>query len=747
MAEEDVTLIFKGGGSIVGHKPIFSSDGENVYVCWKNKILEYSAKTSKLLYEYEGSKDPIIGYDYFLYDSFPCLAACTTTGKVTIWKTVTYYKILEKQIPVKQIKDFSVVAWENEGDFKGLVSFMYKNRLKFTLVDVKKCVSKDYSFSIKLEDQTHKHYIGISGSKYFSVAHRNEVYFVRLNDRENYTKCKIQDSRTFTCITCHPSEEVVLTGDTSGRVVVWQDIFSTKQIQTVFHWHTLPVRAVCFSTSGSYFYSGGEECVLVKWQFHDSYEKKFLPRIGAEIEHISVADNNTCVAVSTRDNAVRILDNQMDQIGLIQHLVLGKQYESGLIYDPRTKALVMNGNQGHIQFYSPHDMCLLYSVDVVGRNKITNERDCVMENIEVTKTAVSRTGVWLATVEERRDPVYHSELRLKFWKFSSEQQRFELNTSIEYPHDKSVKNIQFQPMSNDDSLRCVTLGDDKKFRIWQLVDFTTVYKTGVVWKSFGVGFYRDLNCCGLSFSVDGSLMAVGFDKITTAWTPDLCELKCSLVHPSHKEKIKYVKFGYSNQCHLLVSASALQLSVWNLLTLCLLWTVPVRVELLVEDPLSTYMAVLTSNKKVFLFSPISPDLVYSNEHLLKKHAKVIAATFVPSKYSNDAGLKWFERSHLHFIDSNNELYYISTGSSTEFIPDLVEDVLENEEKSAFGKMTPKLHLTREQGEPKKHLFKKDVNERTFKKFLEAPIHTMAPVRFTCYSLLKSFIIQKDKTNT
>lgn len=87
--------------------------------------------------------------------------------------------------------------------------------------------------------------------------------------------------------------------------------------------------------------------------------------MAAEIEHISVANNNLYMAVATRDNAIRILDNQMDQINIIQHLVLGKQYESGIIYDSRTKALIMNGNQGHIQFYSPYDMSLLYNVSEI----------------------------------------------------------------------------------------------------------------------------------------------------------------------------------------------------------------------------------------------------------------------------------------------------------------------------------------------------------------------------------------------
>lgn len=68
------------------------------------------------------------------------------------------------------------------------------------------------------------------------------------------------------------------------------------------------------------------------------------------------------VAVATKDNAIRIFDNTLNQTTLIQHLVLGKHFDCGMVYDSRTRALIMNGNQGHIQFYSPEDMSLLYSV-------------------------------------------------------------------------------------------------------------------------------------------------------------------------------------------------------------------------------------------------------------------------------------------------------------------------------------------------------------------------------------------------
>lgn len=86
-----------------------------------------------------------------------------------------------------------------------------------------------------------------------------------------------ENNRNFTCVACHPEEEIVITGDDTGRVVLWQGIFS-KKTQAVFHWHTLPVNCVAFSTLGSHFYSGANESVLVKWVIENPNIKQFLPR-------------------------------------------------------------------------------------------------------------------------------------------------------------------------------------------------------------------------------------------------------------------------------------------------------------------------------------------------------------------------------------------------------------------------------------------------------------------------------------
>ena len=41
------------------------------------------------------------------------------------------------------------------------------------------------------------------------------------------------------------------TGDISGRILIWRDFINrARPVKTVYHWHTLAVNSVCFSTEG-----------------------------------------------------------------------------------------------------------------------------------------------------------------------------------------------------------------------------------------------------------------------------------------------------------------------------------------------------------------------------------------------------------------------------------------------------------------------------------------------------------------
>lgn len=60
-----------------------------------------------------------------------------------------------------------------------------------------------------------------------------------------------------------------------------------------------------FYFTGSYLLSGGEEAVLVMWQF-DTKNMSFLPRLGSEILTISISPDQTLYAIGFLDNSIKI---------------------------------------------------------------------------------------------------------------------------------------------------------------------------------------------------------------------------------------------------------------------------------------------------------------------------------------------------------------------------------------------------------------------------------------------------------
>lgn len=57
-------------------------------------------------------------------------------------------------------------------------------------------------------------------------------------------------TRRFTCVAVHPTEWICATGDDSGRILVWSNLFEKAAVKTIYHWHTLPVSDLAFSMSG-----------------------------------------------------------------------------------------------------------------------------------------------------------------------------------------------------------------------------------------------------------------------------------------------------------------------------------------------------------------------------------------------------------------------------------------------------------------------------------------------------------------
>lgn len=72
-------------------------------------------------------------------------------------------------------------------------------------------------------------------------------------DYENrVSKWHKSGTRKFTCVAAHPNEWIIATGDDSGRILLWNNLFEKSPAKTVFHWHTLPTTDLCFTVEGNF---------------------------------------------------------------------------------------------------------------------------------------------------------------------------------------------------------------------------------------------------------------------------------------------------------------------------------------------------------------------------------------------------------------------------------------------------------------------------------------------------------------
>lgn len=179
-------------------------------------------------------------------------------------------------------------------------------------------------------------------------------------------------------------------------------------------------------------------------------------------------------------------------------------------------------------------------MDIANRNVLTDERNQIIGNAEVLRVAVSSNGEWLATLEvwSNISAGYH-DMKLKFWYYNAVQSNYELNTDVMIPHNDRVTALVFQPgLLGNENPCLVSIGRDHKFKIWRLVDDTDIYRQKEAWTCDVAGDFRKLMPTALSFSDDGSLLAIAFQETVTLWDPMTATLSTTLSHPMIDQHIK-----------------------------------------------------------------------------------------------------------------------------------------------------------------------------------------------------------------
>uniref|UniRef100_A0A672FX99 WD repeat-containing protein 75 second beta-propeller domain-containing protein n=1 Tax=Salarias fasciatus TaxID=181472 RepID=A0A672FX99_SALFA len=570
-----------------------------------------------------------------------------------------------------------------------------------------------------------------------------EVFFFR--KQKSYRFSLKEDNKTggkntFTCISCHPKDDCIATGHEDGKIRLWRNFNHKKEYTyTTLHWHHDAVSSLCFTPEGTNLLSGGVESVLVQWRYNQPSQRDFLPRLGGAITHITVSPDGALFFTSHSDNKITIIQSCVKVSAVIQGLVKG-DVRTELMVDPRSKALVLNGKPGHLQFYSLWRDKLLYNLDIVQQEFI---HEAGLQQFEVVKAAFDASGTWLATVEERQLKDAELELNLKLWIFDNGTQSFVLNTTISAPHEAQITALCFQQAADSQTTVLVSTSRDGHFKAWQLAE-------GPSWSCDFVGAYHGLvpYCC--AFSADGSLLAVGFQEVVTVWSPASWELLATLSQPPGT--VRDLCFGrLSCSKYLLGTTAGNLLCCWNLLTCSLEWSTSMEISLLLADPLSENMAAFCFQSgctDLFVFKPSEPRPLFSHKAVCS--GKVTRAVFAPREEmleSCEESSQWLNRSQLYFLSQQTDLMTFITKAEEDRMTDRRKQLVIDDSVA----MTP-FYLLLGKHLPQ-HQDRRDAasgltpestplpqSSAAIKELLHTPAHVLPSTSFLCSMFVQSLLV-------
>ncbi|KAJ1796872.1 NET1-associated nuclear protein 1, partial [Coemansia sp. RSA 2399] len=581
----------------------------------------------------------------------------------------------------------------------GLRTTESRDRGKYTIDRIE--LNRD-SASAKMGEKPLMRAAGVLGltvrgdGRWVAAYSKFRIHMVHLRGSGKHVRHRWHMVERISTVSFRPNEPVLAVGDWRGRIVFWfcldEDIDKDTEDRAIVrqphHWHAHRVNAVAFTEDGATMLSGGEEGVLVFWRLENDV-RDYLPRLGSDILGIAVSPDQMFYAVTLRDNTIsvfsamnrslvsslqglRFAERKASKGALLdapQHMGAQMRYmarlldsdpfTTGLVVHPSTRALVLNGEPGHLQVFNHAADRHLASIEVAAFNRISGTADAGthISQPHVDLVRYSSDGTWMATVDSRRKSETGAVCYLKFWMLDPATQSYRLVSRIDNPHAYgAVRDIAFQPTSRRPGsstsapvssssaaeLLCVSTGDDCAFRVWEL---HTVAAAASHWSCRSTAQHRGMRPHGAAFSADGSMLAVTFGSTITLWDASNTINQGNgsssapvgtLVASTHVPTLTGVAFVGAS--HYLAAWSAERLDMWNMLTGSVWWTQVMGIQSVFVHQRKALVAVAayqipqSSTASVMVYAPRSPNPLLALQH----PGGIEAVALVPSSASSSS---------------------------------------------------------------------------------------------------------------
>ncbi|KAF9270627.1 WD40 repeat-like protein [Marasmius fiardii PR-910] len=491
----------------------------------------------------------------------------------------------------------------------------------------------------------------------------NKAYVANTTSLQSgFTKYVASDR--LSCLAFHPSEDYFATGDIKGNIKLWYCLNEKalvkvkkveKKTQTAnLHWHAHTVSSLAFTPNGAYLLSGGEEAVLVIWQLHTG-KKEFVPRVGAPIQTISLSpagphgeeyllglSDATHTFVSAANLRISRSYSRMKLGPSTSYNLASSSSDAPLaVHDVTSTVILPSSHPSSLQIYSPSHAEVQSELEVSPSNRVSRREDKPLEPSRVRRIAVSPSGQWMASVDSRTgDAEFHDEICLKLWHWDRKTSLWALNTRIDRPHGlRQVADMSFSPraIGNEESY-LITAGADGTVKTWRIRPH--VFKRSrseEFWISRSSLTFRLEVPSSVSWSPDGTLLAVCLEKQVLVYDPSTNVLRCTFTSP---ESTAAKSAHFLGRGRYLAVIGSNELVVWDVVSQTVRWTYVTKtlITTLVPHPDNDTFALFTSieaqGMKVSIFS--------APEGLLKKSISLPFSlrnmTWYSSRYTSSFNL-------------------------------------------------------------------------------------------------------------